>query len=156
MRERLVAFRPCPPKSRPSQPAHFQPIFFPPKLPCCPAKEKTELSSARGNIVEERTGAASDGLYQYLGKGSGYFQTSSFPRKSPIFLLPTSQSVDLQSGPLYHILDNLLEWHFFRGRLLLQFLPPHDFGHETLTFSSSEGSSKMITITVKRHMETSW
>ena len=51
---------------------------------------------------------------------------------SHVSLLPTSQGVDLQAGPLDHILDNLLEWHFFRGRLLLQFLPPHDFGHETL------------------------
>ena len=72
---------------------------------------------------------------------------------SHVSLLPTSQGVDLQAGPLDHILDNLLEWHFFRGRLLLQFLPPHDFGHETL-ISEVGGSSKMITITAKRHMET--
>ena len=129
----MVLFWPELPSKPPSSPpTNFQPIFFPPKLPPgCPAREKTELSSVCGNILENRTRAAIQPLTDCIniwvegrGKGSsGCFQTSSFPRNCPISPTtpppPTSQGVDLLASPLYHILDNLLERHFFRRRLLL-------------------------------------
>ena len=131
------------PNPHPGRPSSFSTyILLSPKLPSCStAKEKTELSSLRKNIVERTRVAATNCINiwvekniwgkKYLREGKGF---SNIIISEKIFFLcsfPTSQGVDLQACSLDHIFDNLLEWHLFRGRLLLQFLPPHDFGHET-------------------------